>query len=76
MENGTKFSARKVICCSGNAGTAEIAENIALDVNDFKAIGDFTIQHDVDLLVVGPEQPLVDGIHDYFSSQPDWLTLP
>ena len=60
----------KLYVAPGNAGTAEIAENIALDVNDFKAIGDFTIQHDVDLLVVGPEQPLVDGIHDYFSSQP------
>ena len=59
----------KLYVAPGNAGTAEIAENIALDVNDFKAIGDFTIQHDVDLLVVGPEQPLVDGIHDYFSSQ-------
>ena len=60
----------KLYVAPGNAGTAEIAENIALDLSDFKAIGDFTIQHDVDLLVVGPEQPLVDGIHDYFSSQP------
>ena len=59
----------KLYVAPGNAGTAEIAENIALDLSDFKAIGDFTIQHDVDLLVVGPEQPLVDGIHDYFSSQ-------
>ena len=60
----------KLYVAPGNAGTAEIAENIALDLTDFKAIGDFTIQHDVDLLVVGPEQPLVDGIHDYFNSQP------
>ena len=60
----------KLYVAPGNAGTAEIAENIALDLSDFKAIGDFTIQHDVDLLVVGPEQPLVDGIHDYFNSQP------
>ena len=59
----------KLYVAPGNAGTAEIAENIALDLSDFKAIGDFTIQHDVNLLVVGPEQPLVDGIHDYFSSQ-------
>ena len=59
----------KLYVAPGNAGTAEIAENIALDLSDFKAIGNFTIQHDIDLLVVGPEQPLVDGIHDYFSSQ-------
>ena len=43
---------------------------ISLDLNDFKAVGDFTIQQDIDLVVVGPEQPLVDGIHDYFQSQP------
>ena len=69
MENGTSSQLEKLYVAPGNAGTAEIAENIALDLSDFKAIGDFTIQHDVDLLVVGPEQPLVDGIHDYFSSQ-------
>ena len=55
----------KLYVAPGNAGTAELAENISLDLNDFKAVGDFTIQQDIDLVVVGPEQPLVDGI-DYF----------
>ena len=54
----------------GNAGTAEIAKNISLDVNDFESIGHFTIQNRIDLLVVGPELPLVNGIHDYFKSNP------
>ena len=60
----------KLYVAPGNAGTAELAENISLDLSDFKAIGDFTIQQDIDLVVVGPEQPLVDGIHDYFQNQP------
>ena len=60
----------KLYVAPGNAGTAELAENISLDLNDFKAVGDFTIQQDINLVVVGPEQPLVDGIHDYFQSQP------
>ena len=60
----------KLYVAPGNAGTAELAENISLDLTDFKAVGDFTIQQDIDLVVVGPEQPLVDGIHDYFQNQP------
>ena len=44
----------KLYVAPGNAGTAELAENISLDLNDFKAIGDFTIQQDIDLVVVGP----------------------
>ena len=57
----------KLYVAPGNAGTAEIAENVALDISDFSAVGNFTIQNSIDLLVVGPEQPLVDGIHDYFN---------
>lgn len=57
----------KLYVAPGNAGTAEIAENVALDISDFNAVGNFTIQNSIDLLVVGPEQPLVDGIHDYFN---------
>ena len=63
----------KLYVAPGNAGTAELAENISLDLNDFKAVGDFTIQQDIDLVVVGPEQPLVDGIHDYFKASQRFL---
>ena len=67
----------KLYVAPGNAGTADIAENVALDINDFSAIGNFTIQNNIDLLVVGPEQPLVDGIHDYFNKnqQLDHVTV-
>ena len=61
----------KLFVAPGNAGTAEIAENVALNVNDFEAVGHFTIQNKIDLLIVGPELPLVNGIHDYFNAQPN-----
>ncbi|MGH1384913.1 phosphoribosylamine--glycine ligase [Kordia sp.] len=50
----------------GNAGTAAIAENVAMSVNDFEAIGKFSIENNIEMVVVGPEDPLVNGIHDYF----------
>ena len=54
----------------GNAGTAAVGENVSLDINDFEAVGQFVISHRVDMLVVGPEAPLVAGIADYFAKQP------
>lgn len=50
----------------GNSGTANIATNIALDLNDFKAVKYATIKHNINIVVVGPEDPLVNGIHDFF----------
>ena len=55
----------------GNAGTAGLGENVALDAADFAAVGRFVLDHRVDMLVVGPEAPLVAGIADYFKSTPD-----
>jgi phosphoribosylamine--glycine ligase len=54
----------------GNAGTLACGQNIALKLNDFPAIGSFVISHAIDMVIVGPEAPLVDGIHDYFLSVP------
>ena len=56
----------KIFCIPGNAGTSIIAENINIKINDFKSIKDFCIKNQIELLIVGPEQPLVDGIVDYF----------
>ena len=56
----------KLFVAPGNAGTAEIATNIPIGVNDFDAIKEFVIKEKVDLVLVGPEDPLVNGIHDYF----------
>ncbi len=50
----------------GNAGTAQIAENISLDPTNFDAVKQLVLEKDIEMLVVGPEQPLVDGITDFF----------
>ncbi|GMN10070.1 phosphoribosylamine--glycine ligase [Croceitalea sp. MTPC9] len=50
----------------GNAGTKEIAENINVEVNDFEAIKDLVLKEQISLVLVGPEDPLVNGIHDFF----------
>ena len=52
----------------GNAGTEAIATNIAINVTDFKAIEKAVVKHDIEMVVVGPEDPLVQGIADYFSA--------
>ncbi len=52
----------------GNAGTATIGKNVELSINDFEAIGNFAISNRIDLIVVGPEEPLVKGIVDHFKN--------
>lgn len=52
----------------GNAGTQQVAQNIALKIDDFKSIGQFCQEASINMVVVGPEAPLVDGIYDYFKS--------
>ncbi|MEL7002806.1 MAG: phosphoribosylamine--glycine ligase [Bacteroidota bacterium] len=52
----------------GNAGTSQFGENVELDVNDFEGIGQFVSEYEIDMVVVGPEDPLVNGIRDYFES--------
>ena len=56
---------KKVFCLPGNAGTEAIAENINLDIKNFKEVYKFLINEEINLVVVGPEQPLVDGIVDF-----------
>ena len=54
-----------IYCIPGNAGTLEIATNIDIDINNFEALHKFLSENKVDLVVIGPEQPLVNGIVDY-----------
>ncbi|MBK6267001.1 phosphoribosylamine--glycine ligase [Marivirga sp. S37H4] len=54
----------------GNAGTATVAKNINISPTDFKAVGDFCLTEQIEMVVVGPEAPLVAGITDYFSTVP------
>ncbi|WP_439555598.1 phosphoribosylamine--glycine ligase [Dyadobacter sp.] len=53
----------------GNAGTASVATNLSISYNDFDAIADAVIGHKIELVIVGPEEPLVNGIVDYFESK-------
>ncbi|MDR1886981.1 MAG: phosphoribosylamine--glycine ligase [Prevotellaceae bacterium] len=54
----------------GNPGTAECGRNVPLNISDFEAIGDFVANNGIEMLVVGPEEPLVKGIADYFTDKP------
>ena len=56
---------QKIFCFPGNAGTAELAENIEIDINNFNELKLFILKHKIDLIIVGPEKPLVDGIVDF-----------
>lgn len=58
----------KLYVAPGNAGTVEIAENVAIAVNDFQAIADFIAENGIRMLVVGPEDPLVGGIRDFLQA--------
>lgn len=54
----------------GNAGTANIATNVNMSIDDFAGIAGFIKEHSIDMIVVGPEDPLVKGIRDYLESEP------
>lgn len=60
----------------GNAGTARIGRNIALSATDFPALKEFAIGHDIDMVVVGPEDPLVKGVYDYFKNDDKLKRIP
>ena len=54
----------------GNAGTSLHGINVSIDVNQFDLVGDFCLQHQISLVVVGPEDPLVKGLRDFFMADP------
>ena len=56
----------KIFCMPGNAGTENIAKNIKVDISDFKKIEEEVKKNNIELLIIGPEKPLVDGIVDFF----------
>ena len=66
FSNSNKCS--KVYALPGNAGTELLAENIKGDVNDFELIKKVTLEHKISLVFVGPEDPIVNGIYDFFKS--------
>ena len=66
----------KLFVAPGNAGTAQIATNSNLDILDFDAIKSFVLQEKVEMVVVGPEDPLVQGIYDFFKNDETLKNIP
>ena len=62
---------QKLFAAPGNAGTANCAINLPIGVTDFEGIKKAVLEHNIELVIVGPEEPLVLGIHDFFLSDPD-----
>ena len=63
IKNSKKVN--KIFCFPGNAGTEDIAENVDVSLDNFKNIKNYILDKKIDLIIVGPEKPLVDGLVDY-----------
>lgn len=66
----------KLYIAPGNAGTANVGENVPLKADDFVGIKDFVLSHAVDMVVVGPEDPLVKGVYDFFKQDEQLNSIP
>ena len=66
----------KLYIAPGNAGTATVGENVNIKVNDFEGIKAFCIEKDITMVVVGPEDPLVGGIYDFFRNDAQLKDIP
>lgn len=66
----------KLFIAPGNAGTGAYGKNVNLNPNDFEAVKNFALKEKVELVVVGPEEPLVNGIHDFFSNDEALAHIP
>ena len=66
----------KLYVAPGNAGTSQVATNLPLAVDDFDRIAQSVRDNDIDMLIVGPEVPLVEGISDYFKDHPELSGIP
>ncbi|HEX8014584.1 MAG TPA: phosphoribosylamine--glycine ligase [Flavobacterium sp.] len=66
----------KLFVVPGNAGTAAIAENVAISATDFEAVKALVLKENISLVVVGPEDPLVKGIYDYFKNDESLKNIP
>lgn len=66
----------KLFIAPGNAGTALVGTNVALSATDFPAIKEFVLANQVNMVVVGPEDPLVKGIYDFFKNDPVLADIP
>ncbi len=67
---------KKLFIAPGNAGTASCGTNVALNIKDFPQIKSFVIENEIDMVVVGPEEPLVLGIYDFFKNDDALKNIP
>jgi phosphoribosylamine---glycine ligase len=67
---------KELYIAPGNAGTGTYGKNIDLSATDFKGIRHFVVDNDINLVIVGPEEPLVKGIHDYFLAHDELKNIP
>ncbi len=67
---------KKLFVAPGNAGTASIASNVDIQPTDFIAVKDFVLKENITMVVVGPEDPLVAGIFDFFKEDEDLKSVP
>ena len=66
----------KLFIAPGNVGTAAIGENVDIEVNDFDEQKEFVVANHIDMVVVGPETPLVKGVYDEFKNDPRTASVP
>ena len=66
----------KLFIAPGNAGTQNVGENVDIKADDFEALKNFTVENGVDMVVVGPEDPLVKGVYDNFKNDPRTQNIP
>lgn len=66
----------KLFVAPGNAGTASIATNVAVNPNDFEAVKNLVLTEKIEMVVVGPEDPLVNGVYDFFKKDTDLKDIP
>ena len=64
-------SCNKLFIAPGNSGTSEIGQNVEINVTDFEKIKTLAINEEIEMIIVGPEDPLVNGVYDFFNNEPD-----
>lgn len=67
---------QQLFVAPGNAGTSKLGKNIPIGVNDFEAIKEFVLSNGVNMVIVGPEDPLVNGVHDFFLMNEELKKIP
>ena len=67
---------KSIFVAPGNAGTRNVGTNLPVELDDFNSIKMLVVEKDVDMVIVGPEAPLVNGIFDFFVNDPILKNIP